>query len=195
MPQLSAYLSFDGNCAEAMRFYERVLGGRLDALVRYADAPADAAMPVLSDEDAGRVMYARLTLDEQTLLASDATAGHPYPGKQGVALALVYPTVSDAHRVFEDADGILQTACALVAPSQRQAHARVIRNEFQAASQRIYGIAVAAQFPQRLAEQITSSRVAMHELTAPLQGAQGMPGQAQLEVSLGLDARTMQLHP
>ena len=44
MPQLSAYLSFDGNCAEAMRFYERVLGGRLDALVRYADAPADAAM-------------------------------------------------------------------------------------------------------------------------------------------------------
>ncbi|SIT31834.1 VOC family protein [Achromobacter sp. MFA1 R4] len=101
MPQLSAYLSFDGNCAEAMRFYERVLGGRLDALVRYADAPADAAMPVLSDEDAARVMYARLTLDEQTLLASDATAGHPYPGKQGVALALAYPTVSDAHRVFD----------------------------------------------------------------------------------------------
>ena len=74
MPQLSAYLSFDGNCAEAMRFYERVLGGRLDALVRYADAPADAVMPILSDEDAGRVMYARLTLDEQTLLGSDATA-------------------------------------------------------------------------------------------------------------------------
>ena len=49
MPQLSAYLSFDGNCAEAMRFYERVLGGRLDALVRYADAPADADMPILSD--------------------------------------------------------------------------------------------------------------------------------------------------
>ncbi|MFJ3460579.1 VOC family protein [Achromobacter spanius] len=101
MPQLSAYLSFDGNCAEAMRFYERVLGGRLDALVRYADAPPDAAMPVLSDEDAGRIMYARLTLDEQTLLGSDAIAGHPYPGSRGVALALVYPTVSDAHRVFD----------------------------------------------------------------------------------------------
>lgn len=101
MPQLSAYLSFDGNCADAMRFYERVLGGRLEAMIRYADAPPDAAMPVLSSEDAGRIMYARLSLDEQTLLGSDATAGHPYPGKQGVALALVYPTVSDAHRVFE----------------------------------------------------------------------------------------------
>lgn len=101
MPQLSAYLSFDGNCADAMRFYERVLGGRLETLIRYADAPSDAAMPALSPQDAERVMVARLVLDEQTLLGSDATAGHPYPGKQGVALALVYPTVSDAHRVFE----------------------------------------------------------------------------------------------
>mgnify|MGYP003693826523 FL=1 len=27
MPQLDSYLFFDGNCAEAMRFYERALGG------------------------------------------------------------------------------------------------------------------------------------------------------------------------
>lgn len=101
MPQLSPYLSFDGDCADAMRFYERVLGGRLEALIRYADAPADAAMPVLSSEDADRIMYARLGLDEQTLMGSDATSGHPYSGKQGVALALVYPTVSDAQRVFD----------------------------------------------------------------------------------------------
>lgn len=106
MPQLCAYLSFDGNCADAMRFYERVLGGRVEALIRYADAPPDAAMPALSSEDAERIMYARLALDEQTLLASDATASHPYPGKKGMALALVYPTVSDAQRVFDQlADG------------------------------------------------------------------------------------------
>jgi PhnB protein len=29
MPQLGAYLMFEGNCAEAMRFYERTLGGKL----------------------------------------------------------------------------------------------------------------------------------------------------------------------
>ncbi|CAB3727386.1 hypothetical protein LMG3458_04520 [Achromobacter deleyi] len=101
MPRLSAYLSFDGNCAEAMQFYERVLGGRIEALLRYTDAPPDAAMPDLSAEDAERIMYARLALDEQLLMASDATAGHPYPGKQGMALSLAYPTVSDAHRIFD----------------------------------------------------------------------------------------------
>ncbi|MPS77384.1 MAG: VOC family protein [Achromobacter sp.] len=101
MPQLSAYLSFDGNCADAMHFYQRVLGGRIEALILYADAPPDAGMPALSPEDMQRVMYARLALDEQTLLGSDATSGHPYPGKNGMALALVYPTVSDAQRVFD----------------------------------------------------------------------------------------------
>ena len=64
-------------------------------------APARCTLGLILHPDAGRVMYARLTLDEQTLLGSDATAGHPYPGNRGVALALVYPTVSDAHRVFD----------------------------------------------------------------------------------------------
>lgn len=70
-------------------------------MLRYADAPADAAMPALSTEESERIMYARLALDEQVLMASDATAGHPYPGKQGMALSLAYPTVSDAQRVFD----------------------------------------------------------------------------------------------
>ena len=30
MSQLDAYLFFDGNCADAMRFYERTLGGKLE---------------------------------------------------------------------------------------------------------------------------------------------------------------------
>jgi PhnB protein len=30
MPTLGSYLFFDGNCAEAMRFYERALGGKLE---------------------------------------------------------------------------------------------------------------------------------------------------------------------
>jgi len=32
MPQPIPYLAFDGNCADAMRFYAKVLGGKLDML-------------------------------------------------------------------------------------------------------------------------------------------------------------------
>ncbi|HEY8020283.1 MAG TPA: VOC family protein, partial [Thermoanaerobaculia bacterium] len=39
MPQLDTYLVFDGNCAEAMRFYERTLGGKLETLMTHAESP------------------------------------------------------------------------------------------------------------------------------------------------------------
>ena len=33
VPQLNAYQSFDGNCAEAMKFYAGVLDAKLEALM------------------------------------------------------------------------------------------------------------------------------------------------------------------
>jgi PhnB protein len=39
MNQLNAYLFFDGTCADAMRFYERTLGGKLD-LITHAQSPS-----------------------------------------------------------------------------------------------------------------------------------------------------------
>jgi uncharacterized glyoxalase superfamily protein PhnB len=38
MLQLNTYLFFDGNCADAMRFYERTLGGKLQ-LMTHGDSP------------------------------------------------------------------------------------------------------------------------------------------------------------
>lgn len=59
MNTLSPYLFFDGNCAEAMRFYAQVLGGKLD-LMRHDQAPADAQHPQQSPE---RILHARLSAD------------------------------------------------------------------------------------------------------------------------------------
>ena len=40
MPQLDPYLFFDGTCAEAMRFYERTLGGKIEMMMTHADRRA-----------------------------------------------------------------------------------------------------------------------------------------------------------
>jgi PhnB protein len=98
MPQLDTYLTFDGNCADAMRFYERTLGGKLEALMTHAESPIAAETP---PDSADRIMHARLVLDGRVLMASDSMAGHPYPGMKGFSLALGYPTVADAQRVFD----------------------------------------------------------------------------------------------
>jgi PhnB protein len=45
MPMLDSYLFFDGQCAEAMRFYERVTGGTIKAMLKYSDAPDPQQCP------------------------------------------------------------------------------------------------------------------------------------------------------
>jgi PhnB protein len=97
MAQVDAYLIFDGTCAEAMRFYERTLGGKL-TLLTHADSPIAAQTPPGS---ANRIMHARLELDGRLLMASDSMVGHPYEGMHGFSLSLIYPTAAEAKRVFD----------------------------------------------------------------------------------------------
>jgi len=102
MAQLDAYLFFDGTCADAMRFYERTLGGKL-TLLTHAQSPMAAQTP---PESANRIMHARLDLGARQLMASDTMVGHPYEGMHGFSLSLIYPTAAEAKRVFDAlADG------------------------------------------------------------------------------------------
>ncbi len=104
MTQAIAYLGFDGNCAEAMRFYEKALGGKLEVLMSGAESPIAAQMP---KEFAHRILHARLALPGGGLLyAGDAPAHVPYEGIKGVSIALDYDTVATAEKVFATlADG------------------------------------------------------------------------------------------
>lgn len=97
MHQLDAYLFFDGTCADAMRFYERTLGGKL-SLMTHAESPMAAQTPPGS---ANRILHARLELDGHVLMASDSMVGHPYEGMKGFSLSLTYLTASDAQKVFD----------------------------------------------------------------------------------------------
>ena len=97
MLQLDTYLFFDGNCTEAMRFYERTLGGKL-LLMKNSEAPAESQGP---GGDPDRIMHARLDVDGRWLMASDCPTDQPYEGMKGFSLALAHPTVEDAKRVFD----------------------------------------------------------------------------------------------
>jgi len=98
MPQPIPYLAFDGACADAMRFYERVLGGKLEILMSGADSPVAAQMP---KEFAHRILHARLALpDGGILFAGDAPANVPYEGIKGVSITLNYATTAEAQKVF-----------------------------------------------------------------------------------------------
>lgn len=98
MPHPIAYLGFNGNCAEAMRFYERALGGKLEVMMTHGESPmADHCPP----ESRDRILHARLALPGGGLLmAGDCPSSMPYDGIKGVSLTLNYDTVAEAGRVF-----------------------------------------------------------------------------------------------
>lgn len=99
MPHPIANLAFDGDCAEAMRFYERALGGKLEILMSGAESPMAAQIP---KEHAHRILHARLALPGGGILfAGDAPAHVSYEGIKGVWLTLNYDTVAEAQRVFD----------------------------------------------------------------------------------------------
>jgi uncharacterized glyoxalase superfamily protein PhnB/uncharacterized protein YndB with AHSA1/START domain len=68
---LNTYLFFDGQCEEAFRLYENVLGGKLAGLMRYADAPS--APP--SFKGCNRVIHVSLRVGDRVLMGSDMPAG------------------------------------------------------------------------------------------------------------------------
>ena len=96
------YLFFNGNCSDAMKFYEKTLGGTLKALMKYGETPGGA--PPRSDPE--QIMHAYLTLPGGDIMASDDMSGAPYQGKHGFAISINYPTAAESQRVFEAlADG------------------------------------------------------------------------------------------
>jgi PhnB protein len=99
-----AYLSFDGNCEQAMRFYERALGGKLEVMMTTGESPLAAQCP---PETHGRMLHARLSLPGGgVLMAGDCPPHLPYEGIKGVALAVNLDTVAAAERTFRAlADG------------------------------------------------------------------------------------------
>jgi PhnB protein len=99
MPQPIPYLSFNGNCAEAMHFYEKVLNGKIEMMMKNADTPFAAQTP---KEHLDRVMHARLALGNNAYLyGGDCPAQMPYEGIKGISLALQYDTVAEAQKVFK----------------------------------------------------------------------------------------------
>lgn len=66
MKEINACLMFDGDCAEAMTFYQKCLKADLQ-LTKYSDVLGDQTPPPLK----GRIMTARLTKGRALLMGSD----------------------------------------------------------------------------------------------------------------------------
>lgn len=100
--QVQPYLSFEGRCDEAIAFYEKAVGAKVDMLMRFKEAP-DQSMVTPQSKD--KVMHAAVHIGDTQILMSDGRC-QGGPNFNGIALALSAPTDADAERMFNAlADG------------------------------------------------------------------------------------------
>ena len=94
MTQISAHLHFNGNCREAMTFYQQCLGGELVLLPVGGSPVADCFPAHLSEH----IMHADLTLDGAVLMGSDLGLGEAIG--HSVSVMIECSSEADIHEKF-----------------------------------------------------------------------------------------------
>ena len=90
MPVLT-YLSFNGNCREALDFYRSVFGGEYVIIQTFGDGPPDMGVP---ESDRDKIMHATLTVGDGVIMGSDMPSNFGPPPVMGNNFSLSYPTQS-----------------------------------------------------------------------------------------------------
>ena len=94
--ELTSYLNFNGQCEAAFKFYEKALGGKIEAMILHEGTPAADHVPA---DWRKKILHARLLVGDQALMASDVTPDH-YKNPQGFSVSIDVKTPAEAERVF-----------------------------------------------------------------------------------------------
>jgi PhnB protein len=95
--KLNPYLTFNGQCASALEFYEKCLGGKIVAMMTYADSPLAQQMPPDWNK---KIIHATFALGDQTFGAADVPPEN-YQKPQGFSVTLSIDTAAEAERIFK----------------------------------------------------------------------------------------------
>jgi len=95
--QLNPYLTFSGQCEAAFKFYEKVLGGKIEAMHPHAGSPMEDHVP---PEWRSKIMHASLNVDGNVLMGSDAPPDR-YEQMKGFTMTLGTNDPNEAERIFK----------------------------------------------------------------------------------------------
>jgi PhnB protein len=95
--QINPYLFFDSNCEAAFKFYEKVLGGKIELMLRNSEGPPEMGA---APDRMQKIMHARISIDGEVLMASDAPPEH-FHKPQGFSVSLTVGEPAEAERKFK----------------------------------------------------------------------------------------------
>lgn len=94
--RLDPHLNFNGNCEAAFKFYEQVLGAKLQFKMTHGESPMAEQV---SADWRDKIIHATLALGDRIVMGSDAPPGRYEPAR-GIQLSLNFSSPEEAERVF-----------------------------------------------------------------------------------------------
>ena len=95
--QVNPYLTFNGDCETAFKFYQQCLRGEITMMMTHAGTPMEAHTP---PEWHGKILHASLKIGDTVLMASDAPPDR-YEKPKGFSVSLVLEDTGEAERIFK----------------------------------------------------------------------------------------------
>jgi PhnB protein len=94
--QMNPYLLFDGRCEAAFKFYAKVLGGKIEAMMPHEGTPAAEHVP---SEWRSKIIHARMVVGDKVLMGSDAPPDR-HEAMKGISVMLGVEKPAEAERIF-----------------------------------------------------------------------------------------------
>ena len=95
--QLSPYLTFNGQCEAAFKFYEQCLGAKIEGMFPWEGSPGAEHVP--AEWRSNKIMHARLVLDNQELMGADVPPDQ-YQKPQGISVSIALKDPVQAEKIF-----------------------------------------------------------------------------------------------
>ena len=102
--QVQSYLIFNGRCEEAIEFYKKALGAKVEMLMRFSDNPEQpteqSATGCAQMGDPNKVMHSSFRIGDTVIMASDGMMDGTTTEFKGFSLTLNPTNEADARRLF-----------------------------------------------------------------------------------------------
>lgn len=92
--KLNTYVNFAGKCAEAFRYYEQHLNGKIGMMMTRGELPDQSQV---KPDSRGAVVHARIWIGDTELIGSDVDQAQPM---RSAYLSLSVQSDSEAERIF-----------------------------------------------------------------------------------------------
>jgi PhnB protein len=102
MATLNIYLTFNGNCEEAFKFYQSVFGGEIPYMGRFKDMPPGEESKLNPGEE-NRIMHVSLPISKETMLMGSDTGGEwasGYTQGNNFSISITAESREEAEKLF-----------------------------------------------------------------------------------------------